>query len=52
MNPDTQLQNLAVVVDERNAQSPGPLPAVFQGPATSTWDVEPEDQAVPLSHYL
>src|SRR5258708_24728105 len=52
MNPNTSLQNLAVVVDDRNGQTPGLLPAVVQGPPTSTWDVEPEEQAVPLSHYL
>ena len=49
MNPNTPLQNLAVVVDDR---TPGLAPAVIQGPPTSTWDVEPEDQAIPLSHYL
>src|SRR5437763_10898877 len=52
MTPNTTLQNLAVVIDDRNNQVPGLVPQLFQGAPTSTWDVEPEDQAVPLSHYL
>jgi succinoglycan biosynthesis transport protein ExoP len=52
MKPNTSLQNLAVVIDDRNLQTPGATPAVFQGAPTSTLDVEPEDQSVPLSHYL
>jgi capsular exopolysaccharide synthesis family protein len=51
MTPNHSLQNLAVVVEDRNSQGPGVVPAVLQGPATSTWDVEPEEQSVPLSHY-
>jgi succinoglycan biosynthesis transport protein ExoP len=52
MTPNNSLQNLAVVVDDRNSQWNGMTPAFFQGPPTSTWDVEPETQSVPLSHYL
>jgi capsular exopolysaccharide synthesis family protein len=51
MNSNTSLQNL-VVVDDRSMQASGIVPAVLQGSPTSTWDVEPEEQSVPLSHYL
>src|SRR5215469_11899962 len=47
---DRSLQELTVSVDERGLRT---LPASgYMAAPPPGWDVEPEEQAIPLSHYL
>ena len=51
MNLNTSIQPLAAAIDEHQVRATA-FPQVFQGPGTGTYDIEPEEASIPLSHYL
>ena len=48
---NTTLQELAIAIDERAQRNMQVAPGYIPGPP-SGWDADPEEQTIPLSHYL
>jgi capsular exopolysaccharide synthesis family protein len=51
MNSNTPIQPIAPAIDEHYARSSA-VPQIFQGPPTATYEIEPDEASIPLSHYL
>src|ERR1035438_9181101 len=51
MNLNTSIQPLAAAIDGHQVRATA-LPQVFQAPPTATYEIEPDDASIPLSHYF
>jgi succinoglycan biosynthesis transport protein ExoP len=51
MNLNTSIQPLAAAIDGHQARAAA-IPQAFQGQPTATYDIEPEEASIPLSHYF
>ncbi len=51
MNLNHSIQPLAAAIEEHQSRAAA-MPQLFQGPPTSTYDIEPEEASIPLSHYF
>ena len=51
MNLNNSIQPLAAAIEEHQNRTAA-LPRVFQAPPTATFDIEPEEASIPLSHYF